>query len=259
MIFNKCFVILIIFLFGSSFSKDHNFVDITQIRQEAKADEIKFKNNYLNKKLYLVGRAFSGFQPKEEFMICALTGLDGKLEKPYLSWHLPKNLAEKYKDIKHNDTLYLIAKIYMYVDDIIYLRNVKIIKHKKNIFKIKKLEDGTILVSAPNFVKGGSLKGPRSKAAIMGEILGKYAELRVVYNNELKLNENIEGNVTVEFEIMPSGKVGNCEITNSSINHTEIEKNVIRVVKGINFDKNEESNKNTVVNYKFVFRNHEKY
>jgi len=112
---------------------------------------------------------------------------------------------------------------------------------------------GSLKISAPDFLKGASLTGGRSKASIMRVVMQNIAALRYAYNKRLREKPGLKGKITVKFAIDEFGKVIYCEVTESTMADQELELSVKEKIKRWVFEKIDKPGDVTEVVYPFVF------
>jgi len=112
---------------------------------------------------------------------------------------------------------------------------------------------GSLKISAPDFLKGASLIGGRSKASIMRVVMQNLAALRYAYNKRLREKPGLKGKITVKFAIDEFGKVIFCQVTESTIVDQELEVSVAEKIKRWVFEKIDKPGDVTEVVYPFVF------
>lgn len=107
--------------------------------------------------------------------------------------------------------------------------------------------------SAPDYVKGGSLKGSRPKRSIMKTVMLNLAPLRSEYQQRLKVNPKLKGKITFKFGIISSGEVIYCKLVEATLMDKVMQRNIENLILKWDFDKIESPNDTTVVTYPFVF------
>jgi TonB family protein len=112
---------------------------------------------------------------------------------------------------------------------------------------------GSLKISAPDFLKGASLTGGRSKASIMRVVMQNLAALRYAYNKRLREKPGLKGKITVKFAIDEFGKVIFCQVTESTMADQELEVSVTEKIKRWVFEKIDKPGDVTEVVYPFVF------
>lgn len=112
---------------------------------------------------------------------------------------------------------------------------------------------GSLKISAPEFTKGGALTGGRSKASIMRVVMQNLAALRYAYNKRLREKPGLKGKITVKFAIDEFGKVIFCQVVESTMGDSELEKIVTGKIRLWVFEKIDKPGDVTEVVYPFVF------
>jgi hypothetical protein len=112
---------------------------------------------------------------------------------------------------------------------------------------------GSLKISAPDFLKGGSLTGGRSKASIMRVVMQNLAALRYAYNKRLREKPGLKGKITVKFAIDEFGKVIFTQVVESTMADPELETTVADKIKRWVFEKIDKPGDVTEVIYPFVF------
>ena len=112
---------------------------------------------------------------------------------------------------------------------------------------------GSLTISAPQFTKGGSLTGGRSKASIMRVVMQNLAALRYAYNRRLREKPGLKGRITVKFAIDEFGKVIFCQVVSSTMGDPSLEQVVVDKIKRWVFEKIDKPGDVTEVVYPFVF------
>jgi len=112
---------------------------------------------------------------------------------------------------------------------------------------------GSLKISAPQFTKGGALTGGRSKASIMRVVMQNLAALRYAYNKRLREKPGLKGKITVKFAIDEFGKVIFCQVVESTMGDSELEKIVTGKIRRWVFEKIDKPGDVTEVVYPFVF------
>lgn len=112
---------------------------------------------------------------------------------------------------------------------------------------------GSLKISAPEFLKGGSLTGGRSKASIMRVVMQNIAALRYAYNKRLRDKPGLTGKITVKFAIDEFGKVIFTQVVESTMGDSELEVTVKEKISRWVFEKIDKPGDVTEVVYPFVF------
>ena len=112
---------------------------------------------------------------------------------------------------------------------------------------------GELRVSSPDYLKGGSLTGGRSRASVQRVVLQNMAAIRYAYNRRSRDVPNLAGKVMVKFSIDETGKVIFAQVVESTINDSELENTIVTRITNWNFDKIDKPGDVTEVVYPFVF------
>jgi hypothetical protein len=112
---------------------------------------------------------------------------------------------------------------------------------------------GSLKISAPEFLKGGSLTGGRSKASIMRVVMQNLAALRYAYNKRLRDKPGLSGKITIKFAIDEFGKVIFTQVVESTMSDQELEVVVKEKIARWVFEKIDKPGDVTEVVYPFVF------
>jgi len=118
-----------------------------------------------------------------------------------------------------------------------------------------KKKGGTLKLKAPDFVKGGSLTGGRSRASIQRVVMQNMAALRYAYNKRLRDKPGLTGKITVKWAIDEFGKVLFAQVVESTINDSELETVVKERIMRWVFEKIDKPGDVTECVYPFVFSN----
>ena len=97
------------------------------------------------------------------------------------------------------------------------------------------------------------LDGGLSRYAINATIAKYLSQVRRCYENELNKNPNIEGLVSVAFEIGGSGMLNYSKVTKSSLNNKAVESCITTKMMKWKFPK-PKGGVNVPVNYPFMLR-----
>jgi TonB family protein len=109
------------------------------------------------------------------------------------------------------------------------------------------------IASAPVEVTGEAASlASRSQASIKRQIDLEANRLKRVYENWLKRDPSLSGQLKIKFTILPSGEVANVTIVNSTTKNSEFDENIVRYVKRWAFGPVEGGGPVEVI-YPFVF------
>ncbi len=109
------------------------------------------------------------------------------------------------------------------------------------------------ITSAPPEVTGEAASlASRSQASIKRQIDLEANRLKRVYENWLKRDPSLSGQLKIKFTILPSGEVANVSVVTSTTNNAEFDENIVRYVKRWMFQAIEGGGPVEVI-YPFVF------
>jgi TonB family protein len=114
-------------------------------------------------------------------------------------------------------------------------------------------KNGELKISSPDFIKGGTLTGGRSRASIQRVIMQNIAALRYAYNRRCRDIPGLNGTITVNFAVDEFGKVIFAQAVKSTVNDAELENTVVDRVKSWNFEWIDKPGDVTEVTYPFAF------
>jgi len=114
-------------------------------------------------------------------------------------------------------------------------------------------DGGALKVSSPDFLKGGTLTGGRSRASIHRIVTQNIAAIRYAYKKRLREKPGMCGRITVKFAIDEFGKTIFAQMTESTIHDFELEQIVVSRVNNWTFGKIDKPGDVTEVTYPFVF------
>ena len=104
----------------------------------------------------------------------------------------------------------------------------------------------------PKEMRGSSeALGYRSEQSIMDVVLSRRGRITYIYNKYLKRNPNLRGKVSIEFTIAANGFVINARIIESTINHPQLERELLALVKRLKFDPIPSGNVTTIFPFQF--------
>jgi len=112
---------------------------------------------------------------------------------------------------------------------------------------------GDLSISSPDFVKGGTLTGGRSRASIQRVVMQNIAALRYAYNRRCRDRPGLAGTISVRFAVDEFGKVISARVASSTLNDSELENTVVTRVNSWIFEKIDKPGDVTEVTYPFTF------
>lgn len=93
--------------------------------------------------------------------------------------------------------------------------------------------------------------GQRTEQSIWSVVSSRQGRIKYLYDKHLKRNPNLRGKITVEFTIAANGFVSEARIIESTINHPQLEQELLALVRRLKFDPIPSGNVTTV--FPFVF------
>ena len=95
------------------------------------------------------------------------------------------------------------------------------------------------------------IQGEEDPAAVSAIVRSKQATLRACYERRLAERPELEGSVSVRFEIGASGAVASALVTRSTLNEPEVELCLLKTLRSLRFKKPKFGS--VIVNYPFQF------
>lgn len=93
--------------------------------------------------------------------------------------------------------------------------------------------------------------GQRTEQSIWSVVSSRQGRIKYLYEKYLKRNPNLRGKITIEFTIAANGFVSEARILESTINHPELEQELLALVRRLKFDPIPSGNLTTI--FPFVF------
>ncbi|OQX96241.1 hypothetical protein B6I21_01450 [candidate division KSB1 bacterium 4572_119] len=93
--------------------------------------------------------------------------------------------------------------------------------------------------------------GYRSEQSIMNVVLSRRGRIEYLYEKYLKRNPNLRGKISIEFTIAANGFVTNAKIIDSSINHPQLQRELLSFVRRLKFDAIPSGSVTTVFPFQF--------
>ena len=118
--------------------------------------------------------------------------------------------------------------------------------------KIAAAGNVNITSAAPEVSGEAASLASRSQSSIKQQIDLEANRLKRVYENWLKRDPSLAGQLKIKFTILPSGEVANVSVVNSTTNNSEFDDNIVRYVKRWMFSAIEGGGPVEVI-YPFVF------
>ncbi len=105
----------------------------------------------------------------------------------------------------------------------------------------------------------GSVSGKGSKSAnrsadAIGSVVNKHADaIENCYKKEARINPNLKGSISMQFTILPNGKVSNVRVINSTLRNKKVESCVQRRVRSWRFSTIDKKEGNVTFRQKYIF------
>ncbi|OQX77064.1 MAG: hypothetical protein B6D61_07780 [Bacteroidetes bacterium 4484_249] len=103
-------------------------------------------------------------------------------------------------------------------------------------------------------VSGKGSKSANRSADAIGRVVNKHADaIENCYKKETRINPNLKGSLSVQFTIMPNGKVSNVRVVNSTLRNKKVESCVTRRIRSWRFSKINKKEGNVTFRQKYIF------
>jgi len=105
----------------------------------------------------------------------------------------------------------------------------------------------------------GSVSGKGSKSAnrsadAIGSVVNKHADaIENCYKKEARINPNLKGSVSMQFTILPNGKVSNVRVLKSTLRNKKVESCVQRRIRSWRFPTIDKKEGNVTFRQKYIF------
>jgi TonB family protein len=106
----------------------------------------------------------------------------------------------------------------------------------------------------PHFIKGGELRGHRSRPNVMSGIMKNIGKLRKIYNEEYKDSTGGKLEIIVKFKIDYLGNVVSSETTESNSNNPEFDSKLLNAINTFQFGQIDQIADTTRITYPLIFR-----
>ncbi len=93
--------------------------------------------------------------------------------------------------------------------------------------------------------------GYRSEQSIMNVVLSRQGRITYLYEKFLKRNPNLRGKISIEFTIAANGFVTEAKVIESTMNHPQLEKELLALVKRLTFDPIPSGSVTTIFPFQF--------
>ena len=94
--------------------------------------------------------------------------------------------------------------------------------------------------------------GQRSEQSIMKVVLARQGRITYLYQKYLKRNPNLRGKISIEFTIAPNGFVTSARMIESTVNHPDLERDLLNLVKRLKFDPIPSGNVTAIFPFEFL-------
>jgi TonB family protein len=92
------------------------------------------------------------------------------------------------------------------------------------------------LVKPSKMTGSAEALGRRTDESVMQVVLSRQGRITYLYEKYLKRNPNLRGKISIEFTISANGFVASARIIESTINHPELEQDILNLIKHLKFD-----------------------
>ena len=92
------------------------------------------------------------------------------------------------------------------------------------------------LVKPSKMTGSAEALGRRTDESVMQVVLSRQGRIMYLYEKYLKRNPNLRGKISIEFTISANGFVASARIKESTINHPELEQDILNLIKHLKFD-----------------------
>jgi len=93
--------------------------------------------------------------------------------------------------------------------------------------------------------------GRRTEQSIMNVVLARQGRITYLYEKYLKRNPNLRGKISIEFTIAANGFVTSAQIIESTINHPDLERDLLNLVKRLKFNPIPSGDVTTIFPFQF--------
>ena len=107
------------------------------------------------------------------------------------------------------------------------------------------------LVKPSKMTGSAEALGRRTDSSVMQVVLSRQGRITYLYEKYLKRNPNLRGKVSIEFTIAANGFVTLATIIESTINHPELERDLLNLIKHLKFDPIPSGNVTTIFPFQF--------
>jgi len=107
------------------------------------------------------------------------------------------------------------------------------------------------LVKPSKMTGSSEALGQRTEQSIMEVVLQRQGQITYFYEKYLKRNPNLRGKISVEFTIAANGFVTSARVIESTIDHPQLERDILNLVQRLKFDPISSGNVTTI--FPFIF------
>ena len=113
---------------------------------------------------------------------------------------------------------------------------------------------GSIKLAQETQVSGSGAGSSQRDPEVIDAIINQNkASVEYCYQSQLKLNPNLRGDIFLNFDILPNGKVGGVKILSSSLNNSKVENCIIKSVRRWSFPRQTGAGGIVTIRTKFIF------
>lgn len=91
------------------------------------------------------------------------------------------------------------------------------------------------ITSEPPQIKGDAAQVQTSQVCIQRVVTRESTRIKRVYENWLKRDPQLSGNMKIKFTILPTGSVANVAVVQSTMNNSEFDQNIVRYIQRWDF------------------------
>ena len=107
------------------------------------------------------------------------------------------------------------------------------------------------LVKPSKMTGSAEALGRRTDESVMQVVLSRQGRITYLYEKYLKRNPNLRGKVSIEFTVAANGFVTAATILESTVNHPELERDLLNLIKHLKFDPIPSGNVTMVFPFQF--------
>lgn len=107
------------------------------------------------------------------------------------------------------------------------------------------------LVKPSKMTGSAEALGRRTDESVMQVVLSRQGRITYLYEKYLKRNPNLRGKISVEFTIAANGFVSAARILESTVDHPELEQDILNLIKHLKFDPIPSGDVTTIFPFQF--------